>query len=308
MHILVGTGNGLGNVIQSTPIVTYLVANRHTVDILLARAPAEAEQLLRLPKMEAYLSYITTDFHDLPVRKYDVIIANFLTNIPPDIKGPVYKAENPLRANQAEWLTNCHALKKAAHAHNLGPLQDIQNNCCTYVHRMQCKFWDIPSGSTVIGILPGGKLKEYWHKKRYPYYDKVAAQLLRRFKDIYIVVLGLPEDGPFTMINPRIRDYRDRYSLAEVADALGRCSFAIANDCGLAHVSCAVGTKTGIIWGPSNIVKNEPVQNAIKIVAPIDITCRPCQGKAEIERTCDRKCMKKLAPEHVVDVIAKYIR
>ena len=93
-------------------------------------------------------------------------------------------------------------------------------------------------------------------------------------------------------------DLTGKTGLAEAAAILSVVDLLVSNDMGLAHVAPAVGTKTAVIFGPTNPVTTRPFSgNAI--VVRHDVDCSPC-----MLRDCpiDHRCMTRISVDEVFNV------
>lgn len=77
----------------------------------------------------------------------------------------------------------------------------------------------------------------------------------------------------------------------------------IANDMGLAHIAPAIGTKTIVVFGPTNPVTTRPFSEN-GIVVRKDVECSPC-----MKRDCpiDHRCMEWISIEEVFDKAAELL-
>jgi heptosyltransferase-2 len=84
-------------------------------------------------------------------------------------------------------------------------------------------------------------------------------------------------------------------TLSEVVSILSICDLLISNDTGPAHISAALGTKTLVIFGPTNPKTTQPFQSEI---IRKDVDCAPC-----MLRDCpiDHRCMTRISPEEVFE-------
>ncbi len=84
--------------------------------------------------------------------------------------------------------------------------------------------------------------------------------------------------------------------LAEAVAILSEIDLLIANDMGLAHIAPAVGTKTLVIFGPTNDKTTRPFPNIAEIIRAENIECAPC-----MLRDCpiDHRCITRISPEEV---------
>lgn len=87
--------------------------------------------------------------------------------------------------------------------------------------------------------------------------------------------------------------------LAEAVAVLSEIDLFISNDMGLAHVAPAVGTRTLVLFGPTNSVTTRPF-SSLADVMEANVECAPC-----MLRTCpiDHRCMVNLSVEDVFDKV-----
>lgn len=91
-------------------------------------------------------------------------------------------------------------------------------------------------------------------------------------------------------------------SLDEAVAVLSEVDLLVSNDMGLAHVAPAVGTKTLVIFGPTNPKTTQPIGS--EIVRREDVECSPC-----MLRDCpiDHRCMKWISAQDVFEKVKEII-
>ena len=84
-------------------------------------------------------------------------------------------------------------------------------------------------------------------------------------------------------------------NLAESTAALSVCDLLVSNDTGPAHIAAALGTKTIVIFGPTNPNTTQPWNSEI---IRQDVECSPC-----MLRDCpiDHRCMTRISVQQVFD-------
>jgi heptosyltransferase-2 len=103
-------------------------------------------------------------------------------------------------------------------------------------------------------------------------------------------------------------DLSGKTSLADAAAILNVSDLLIANDMGLAHVAPAVGTRTIVIFGPTDPVTTRPFSELAEVVRE-DVECSPC-----MLRDCpiDHRCMSRISEEVIFEkareILLKYER
>jgi heptosyltransferase-2 len=93
-------------------------------------------------------------------------------------------------------------------------------------------------------------------------------------------------------------------SVAEVTALISLADVLVTNDTGPAHIGAAVGTRTLVIFGPTNPLTTHPYGPAGEIIRhPPD--CAPC-----MLRDCpiDHRCMTAITPEEVFQRTTELIR
>ncbi len=90
-------------------------------------------------------------------------------------------------------------------------------------------------------------------------------------------------------------------TLAEGMAILSVADLLVSNDTGPAHISAALGTKTLVIFGPTNPMTTQPLGSEI---IRKDVSCSPCNF-----RVCpiDHRCMRRISAEEVFEKAAKLL-
>lgn len=86
-------------------------------------------------------------------------------------------------------------------------------------------------------------------------------------------------------------------NLAEAVAVLSEVDLLVSNDMGLAHIAPATGTKTIVIFGPTNERTTQPIGSEI---IRKNVDCAPC-----MLRDCpiDHRCMTQISPEEVFEKV-----
>ncbi len=90
-------------------------------------------------------------------------------------------------------------------------------------------------------------------------------------------------------------------NLAEAVAVLSEIDLLVSNDMGLAHIAPAVGTKTIVIFGPTNEKTTQPIGSEI---IRKDVDCAPC-----MLRDCpiDHRCLTRISAEEVFQKVTKLL-
>ena len=90
-------------------------------------------------------------------------------------------------------------------------------------------------------------------------------------------------------------------SLAEGTAILSLADLLISNDTGPAHISAALGTKTLVIFGPTNPLTTQPLGSEI---IRKDVECAPCNFR---ECPIDHRCMTRIPADEVFEKAAELL-
>jgi heptosyltransferase-3 len=82
-------------------------------------------------------------------------------------------------------------------------------------------------------------------------------------------------------------------SLSEVAALAARSQIFVGNDSGIAHIASAVGTRSVVIFGSSNIAHWRPWNRAAAEVVFEEMPCQPCHGYF-CERFAQPECILRV--------------
>jgi hypothetical protein len=309
---LIITGEGLGNIIQSTAAIGAF----HDI----FRGHMELDVLVH--KHQEYVPLVEGEHRILsePVKeKYTYIIPmwlfrEFALRMKTVRRGRtnVISGSNPLYLNISESEAHVRAVRAAAVLHGIAlDTAHTPRTWCNY------KISDgvealLDRKGPVVCLHDGGKPGRFWLAKRYPYWQEVHDLVAAEMPDITFLVLGTMKDG--TISGKRVVDMRKRLNILNTAGLLRKANLFIGNDSGLAHIAAAQGTTSLIVFGPTNIVKNLPPHNAIPLAEKNGLSCRPCQRKGGRWRTgtdgkrCNLKCFENLKSSVVAGRVLDILR
>ena len=115
-----------------------------------------------------------------------------------------------------------------------------------------------------------------------------------------VLLLGAKEEVEISarvaaLANSDIIDLTGNTDLAAASAILAEIDLFASNDMGLAHLAATVGTKTLVIFGPTNEVVTRPFAPNASVVRE-EVECSPC-----MLRTCpiDHRCMTRISPDTV---------
>lgn len=285
---IVMIGDGIGNVVEQTPLVKAVISMYANVDVWCPRTNVVDVTIIKdMPGVRSLMRHGQT-----PTAKYDACFTTFLVKrLYKKVNAACYyHAGQPTKVNEAHVCLN--AARKAGWD-DKSPLPYCCTEKCSLKH---------PVGTKLIGIAPGGKSRAVWRFKRYPYWQSVV-DILGLNNELHFALLGRITDD--NVVHEQLTDYRDKLKLPESAYVASQCDLMLANDCGMAHVAAALGVPTIVVFGPTRIIKNLPQHNALPL--SLDLDCQPCQysrkgiGRRRDGSVCSHECMQGLAPQLIVD-------
>jgi ADP-heptose:LPS heptosyltransferase len=162
-------------------------------------------------------------------------------------------------------------------------------------------------GHQLIAIGPGSKMQAtQWPEDRF---QRVGSELLRRFPDVRLVVLGAPHERELGdrlcgVWGERSINLSGDLSVWESAAVLERCSVYVGNDTGTMHLAASVGTPCAAIFSArDNPGKWEPAGDR-HVVLRHDVPCGGCGLRTCIEH--DLACLKGIDVDDVVAAVAHW--
>jgi heptosyltransferase-2 len=130
-----------------------------------------------------------------------------------------------------------------------------------------------------------------------------VAERLHIELDIQVFLVGTASEADdsadiMRSVSFPIVDLTGRTSVAEAAAILSVADLLVSNDMGLAHVAPAVGTRTAVIFGPTNPLTTRPFSDQAVVIRH-EVECSPC-----MLRDCpiDHRCMSGVTVERVLNV------
>ena len=127
--------------------------------------------------------------------------------------------------------------------------------------------------------------------------DKIQSEL-----NANVILIGSKEESEVSEEILELSKFKPvnitgKTNLAEATAILSVCDFTVSNDTGPAHISAALGTKTLVIFGPTNPLTTQPIGSEI---ITKNIECAPC-----MLRDCpiDHRCMTRISADEVFEKI-----
>ena len=159
---------------------------------------------------------------------------------------------------------------------------------------------DVSRPIAVLGVGSANSRAKRWHAENYA----KLAELISNNTGQNVVLVGSKDEEDAAVeveaySTASLVNLAGKTDLATAAAVLAESDLMISNDMGLAHLAPAVGTKTFVLFGPTNPETTRPfAPNAAVLREPVD--CSPC-----MLRDCpiDHRCMTRLTPERVFDSV-----
>lgn len=268
MDVLVGLGEGIGNVVMGLPLLDAVAAAGHTPWLHLRPTPDSVRNDLADLVRRGRDRLIVADDDDLAsVRFGAACLTHWWISRPgrtPDAD-EVFIGGAP-NADEPEILANLDAASVLAPA--ASPRAVIRSAASAGGDPRQM----------VVGIHPGCKPDPEWKaRKVYPRW----AEVTHRLKDLgaRVVVLGTETDDAYC--GEPHEDLRGRTTLLEAADRIAGLDVLVSGDSGLHHVAVALGVPTVALFGASSAVK---ASHPDALVVPVVFgPCETAEAFAQIE-------------------------
>lgn len=145
--------------------------------------------------------------------------------------------------------------------------------------------------------------------KRWPAKQYAAlCDMLRAKMDVNVILVG---SGAEADVSERVSrlcssppiDLTGKTDIAEAAAMLSQVDLLISNDTGLAHLAPAAGTRTIVIFGPTNPNTTRPFSPNAEVVQK-EVECSPC-----MLRDCpiDHRCMTRVTINEVFETAERLL-
>ncbi|KXK07070.1 MAG: lipopolysaccharide heptosyltransferase II [Acidobacteria bacterium OLB17] len=161
---------------------------------------------------------------------------------------------------------------------------------------------DLARPVVALGVGSTNSLAKRWPAERYA----KLAELLHSHASVLMLGSKAEADAAAKiteLCNAPIVDLSGKTDLASAVAVLAACDAMVSNDMGLAHIAPSVGTRTFVIFGPTNPVTTRPFSpNAEVISHPVD--CSPCMLR---ECPIDHRCMTGISPEFIFERVMNYL-
>lgn len=246
-------------------------------------------KLARIPRRFGYAkegrSFLLTDAAEIPVWKNQRHEVYFYLHLIGEIERTFFNTQTFPQSPQIDLPVS--AARRAA------------------AREILSKIGADPHKKTVaLGVGSTNSAAKRWHAESYA----ALNDLLQTEIGVNVVLVGANDEAEvsqavFARSSPKPLVLTGKTSLAEAVAVLSEIDLLVSNDMGLAHIAPAVGTKTLVIFGPTNEKTTRPFSANARVVRR-DVECSPC-----MLRVCpiDHRCMKRISPREVFDQASKMI-
>ncbi|MDQ3799474.1 MAG: lipopolysaccharide heptosyltransferase II [Acidobacteriota bacterium] len=161
---------------------------------------------------------------------------------------------------------------------------------------------DLSKKTVALGVGSTNSRAKRWHADSYARLnDRLQAEL-----NANVVLVGAKDEigvSEEVVKKAKLKPIvlTGKTNLSQAVAVLSEVDLLVANDMGLAHVAPAAGTKTLVIFGPTNDRTTRPVGSEI-IRKPVE--CSPC-----MLRDCpiDHRCMTRISPGEVFEIAERLL-
>ncbi len=156
-------------------------------------------------------------------------------------------------------------------------------------------------GETVAAFAPGTSGRRSVKEWTDEGFAEVGAHL--DALGVRVVILGTQPSPEIVRESSAVVDLSGKTSLGVAMAILHRCVVVVAVDSGILHLAGAVGTRVVGLYGPSNHLITGP-QGEGHVVVTSGVDCSPC---IRTECKIERKCMKNLGAQQVIEAVERVI-
>lgn len=157
---------------------------------------------------------------------------------------------------------------------------------------------DLSKKTVALGVGSTNSRAKRWHAESYAKLN----DLLQTELNVNVILVGAKDEAEvssevFAKSEKKPIILTGKTNLAEAVAVLSEVDLLVSNDMGLAHIAPAVGTKTIVIFGPTNERTTQPVGSEI---IRKNVDCAPC-----MLRDCpiDHRCMTRISPQEVFEKV-----
>lgn len=282
-RILFMTGEGIGNVIQTIPVIrTLKEALGYTVDFW------HVFGSFNIPKLIPYVDnwFTGANIQGINLSDYKGKVSTLWTQThQKQILLPLLNKIQPLSMYHSEVDTYMDI------ARDLGAKEKdlIWHGDCNY--NLSNEYFDIVLNN---GYNPHGAAN--WKIKSYPYYAELAELLKQR--GFTVCSIGTKSDYIENTVN------RTGLSLLNSLGVVKSSKLLICNDSGMYHCANALNQDNIVIFTATSIEKNHDrrFHSYSTLIFRDDLPCRPCQATHRWNKDCKTWDCRNIKPEYIAEM------
>lgn len=285
--LLFCTGEGIGNVIQTIPVIRTLnEVLGFEIDFW------HAFGSFPIPKVIPYVDkwVVGTEINNLNFSQYKGMVSTYWTQ--KHIKRiplPLLNTPTPFSMTRSEVDTYMDI------ARDLGAKDFVWAGHCEYNEDISESF------DAVIhdGYNPVGAAN--WQIKSYPYYELVAEMLIE--SGFTVCSVGAKNEYITNTID------RTGLPLLDTLSMIGHAKVFLGNDSGLYHCANMLWIPNVVIFTATSIEKNHDKRfhKYSTVIGRDDLNCRPCQAGRRWNKDCKAWDCREIDPTIIYNAVRKLI-
>ena len=199
--------------------------------------------------------------------------------------------------HQADYYRSCLGLGHDAATQPKLPAAAAAQDWCESL----CQHYRLNARPLLV-LAPGsGALEKNWPAA---YFAQVAAWWCNEIGGVVTTLVGPVEQERGKL--DRILDHSHllrEISLAQCAEVIRRATLFVGNDSGISHLAAATGTRSVVLFGPTDPSRWCPRGPHVTAIAR-DLSCSPC-APTTMKQCRHRDCLSGLAPQELIAQIAR---
>jgi len=293
---LVTAGQGLGNQIETIPLIEWLIQHDIDIDVCYCHRPKIDGDPGKSKVLEMYC-----DKRNIPFEISDNGKVEFPEHYEGQLVGcwtaprkGVYICAQANRSYTNEIMANMDILRQMK-------LTDNVTDCLAEVMPLE---WECGVGHDIV-LCNGGFNTDKWRRKKYPHFEQLAEML--HILGYSVVSVGRKDEYiPGTVDKTEI-------GMVETAEIIANSRMGIFTDSGWYHWKGLIGGKGIALFTATNVKKNyHPLAYPEITVMQKGLKCQPCQSETwectEMWHRCTQWRCQDIEPKKIVKNVQKILK
>ncbi len=284
--ILVTVGEGIGNMVETTPLLHAL--SRYGKVWVLAKPTTPGSQVILDNRNYVEEVIYIHSKRLIMFDAFDVVVQTYSGNSNKEPKFGEFKTVIWFNSEDTKWAKECGEA-----AGNLRQLRKVPWIIVgEELDRLPRSFVNCGESLGAYDVVLGSGA--YDEAKVWPGFGKLKLQLEET--GLNFLDLGGVEDNP---------------PLQDVAATIREAGVYVGNDSGLAHIAAAVRTPSVILYGPTPVEKNLPYQSSfVWNVEPKswESQCRPCKYQKATREECGFHCWNSIEVGRIRELVSYILK